>query len=100
MDLLRPRAVVVVVKRQFPVDQLLATRDVVAVTLDLSGRQVIGALVYMTPEGPIDTHINLLHGLIQRQVGNAFIIQNDFNAKSLMWDNLLFKMDDRGDSAL
>lgn len=100
MDSLKRRTGVVVVNKHFPVVELLATRDIVAIKLDISSKQVAVASIHMPPEGSIDTHMNLLQELINKQVGNDIVILGDFNAKSSVWGNPIFKSDVRRDDVL
>lgn len=88
---LRSRAAVVIVNRDFSMVELVATRDVVDVKLDLSGRQVVVASVYLPSEDSVDLHMNLLQELVTKHVGLNVTILGDFNAKSSVWGNPLHK---------
>lgn len=93
----RTRAVLIVVNRAFPVVELIATRDIVAVKLDTDEKQIVMTSLYLPPG--VDTHMSLLQELIQND-GIDIIILGDLNAKSLVWGNPLHKTDVRGDDLL
>lgn len=77
--------------------ELVATREVVAAKLDLSGRQVVVALAYLAPEDSVDSHMGLLQEFVTKLVDLDIIILGDFNAKSSVGSNPLHKTDVRGD---
>lgn len=66
----RTRAVVIVVNSDFPVVELVATRDVVAVKLDIAGRQMVVASVYLPPGDPVDTYTSLLQERVTKHEGD------------------------------
>lgn len=61
--------------------ELVETRDVVAVKLNLAGRQGVVAPVYLPPEDSVDSHMSLLQELVTKNVFIDVIILGDFNAK-------------------
>lgn len=64
---MRYRTVVVVINEDFPVVELVATRDVVDEKLDLAGRQGVVASVYLPPEDSVDSHMSLLQELVPKK---------------------------------
>lgn len=75
-----------VINRDFPVVELFTTRDIVAVKLDMAGRQVVVASEYLPPGDYVGTHMSLLQELVTKHEGLDVIILCDFNAKISVWE--------------
>lgn len=71
-----------VVKRNFLVVQLVATRDVVVVKLDMAGRQVVVASEYLSPGASAHTPASRANS---KHEGLDVIILGDFRAKCSVW---------------